>query len=256
VIRLKGILPIAVGPGLVVMAVPLLVSGCGTLCDFVCDRDDDSGTLAACISNQKQLALAMRQYSDDWDGVLPDVGTYSKGFYGTWDSEGAPHWMDAIGPYVRAGASVYRCPVVGDQPSPSYGWNRHLTGIPEAMIQFPTSCPLLWDWVPGVETSPGIPLDPVWGPDSWGYYPTNTGASNRDMARACSRHEEASSLGVPGGLVLGFVDGHAKFERPTRWTSQNTDGRFMACDDDAMPWPPAEYWGVVISMYPQDPMGG
>jgi prepilin-type N-terminal cleavage/methylation domain-containing protein/prepilin-type processing-associated H-X9-DG protein len=212
---------------------------------------------ASCISNQKQIVAAAKMYSDDWESTFPFVGTYSNGFYGSWNTSGAPYWGDAIRDYVKASGEIYKCPSVKNQAEPSYAWNRHLTGYPEALVQYPTTTPMCWDWVPGgvisggdakLDTAPGIPLNPNPNDDAgWGYYPTNTGASNIDMAKACSRHA--------GGLILGFVDGHAKFERPTRWLPNNTSGRFMACNDGAMLWVDANYRGIVISMYPSDPNG-
>jgi hypothetical protein len=235
---------------LAAVAAPLLLSGCEKNYYYL---SADSDPLSVCISNQKQIALAARMYDADWE-AFPVVGRYSNQFYGTWDDSDAPHWTDVLDPYLR-NPGAYRCPLVENRPAPSYAWNRHLSGVREWYIQYPTACPLTWDWVPGRDTAPGIPLDPgLYGLGEWGYYPTNTGASNAEMAGACSRHREGSSL--PGGLVLAFVDGHAKFEIPTRWTAQNTSGRFMACDDGAMPWPPADYRGIVISMYPADPTGG
>jgi prepilin-type N-terminal cleavage/methylation domain-containing protein/prepilin-type processing-associated H-X9-DG protein len=209
---------------------------------------------ASCISNQKQIVAAAKMYADDWESTFPLVGTYNSGFFGSW-SQGM-YWGDAVRDYVKASGEIYKCPSVKNQPEPSYAWNRHLSGYPEALIQFPTTTPMCWDWVPGgrpsgadarLETAGGIPLNPAEDDNAWGYYPQagNHATSNAEMAKACSRHA--------GGLILGFVDGHAKFERPTRWLPNNTSGRFMASDDQKMPWVSAEYRGIVISMYPSEP---
>jgi prepilin-type processing-associated H-X9-DG protein len=196
-----------------------------------------------CISNLKQIVVAAKMFSNDWDGVLPAVGTYPEGKpYGEVWTPGRD-WRELIGDYLRGADQVFVCPAVKDQPAPSYGWNRHLSGYQERKIQFPTTTPLVWDWVPGELTAPGIPLDPdpeSW--DDWGYYPSGGARNKADMARACSRHV--------GGLIMGFVDGHAKFLRPTSYPG----GQVMPCDDQAMPWPPLEERGVVISMYPEDPI--
>jgi prepilin-type processing-associated H-X9-DG protein len=195
-----------------------------------------------CISNLKQIVIAARMYADDWEGVLPDVGSYDGDFCGNWTP--GPFWGDAIRQYVKASDDIFKCPSVHDLPAPSYGWNRHLSRCPEKLVEYPTLCPLAWDWVPGLETAPGIPLDPPDDPGKrgsetrWGYYPAVAGAGKADLARACSRHA--------GGLILGFVDGHVKFERPT-------SERFAKAADGPMPWPTDEQRGLVITMYPRDP---
>jgi hypothetical protein len=241
--------PAAIACALMAAAASLLLGGCEKNYYYL---SEDTDSLPACISNQKQIVAAAKMYADDWDSTFPCVGDYSNWFYGAWDPGDAPQWMVAIRDYVKASPEVFQCPLVEQQPSPSYAWSRHLTAYPEALIQYPHTTPLCWDWVPGRDTAPGIPLDPGWsGLGEWGYYPTNTGASNAEMARACSRHREGSSL--PGGLVVAFTDGHARLVIPTRWTPETTSGRFMPCDDGAMPWVPADYRGIVISMYPADP---
>jgi prepilin-type processing-associated H-X9-DG protein len=201
---------------------------------------------SGCISNTKQLVMAAKMFADDWDGVFPDVGSYPKRLsYGPKWTPG-PDWREVLRDYLRAGDHVFKCPAVSHAASPSYAWNRHLSKYPEAEVAFPSSTPMCWDWVPGVLTAPGIALDPADRLDQWGFYPSGAGADKRDMGLACSRHG--------GGLILAFVDGHAQFARPSRWTKRNLSGRVMACDDDAMPWPAEDYRGEVVSMYPQDPM--
>lgn len=242
--RAKAALAVCTGAVLVVF--PAAVLG-GALLLPVFANARERARQAACISHLKQIVMAAKMFADDWEGVFPNVGSYPEGkFYGDVWTPGK-YWGDIIRDYVRAGEEIFKCPAVRNQEAPSYAWNRHLSHYREDRLQLPTTTPLAWDWVPREQTAPGIPLDP--DPDSldkWGYYPAGGALDKTDMARACSRHA--------GGLILGFVDGHAKFERPTRWTPQNRTGRFMACDDKAMRWPPKEYRGIVISMYPRDPM--
>jgi len=198
---------------------------------------------AGCISNQKQIVIAAKMFADDWEGVLPDVGSYSNNwFFGGGWGDASPSWNAPDGPiydYVKAGQEVFVCPAVRNQAAPSYSWNRHLSHLAEAMVQYPTTCPLIWDGRPGTKSAAGIPLDP--DPDDetkWGYYPPGAGGPE---ALAASRHA--------GGLILGFLDGHAKFERPT-------SGRFQKCNDDRgiPPFPTGDDAGIKISMYPMDPM--
>jgi len=194
--------------------------------------------LANCISNQKQIVLAAKMYVADWDGQYPVVGSYAGGgWFGTGWTDGDP-WGDLIDPYVKAKQEIYRCPVVRNHPAPSYAWNRHLTGAPEALIEYPSTCPVCWDWTPGYETAPGIPVEEG---GNWSYPAGDGLPSEGDMYEAVTRHFD--------GLVVGFSDGHAKFLHATRWTSTNVGGKFMLSHDDRSFWPPPEYRGTVISMH-------
>ena len=208
-----------------------------------CRRHPPRGS---CVHNQKQIVLAAKMYADDHGGVFPNVGRYTGArvkFAGKW-TEGR-FWGDVIRKYVKHPKEVYRCPSVRKQPSPSYAWNRHLSDYPEKLIEYPTATPLCWDWVSGQPTAPGIPLNPPpydtanWE-SAWDFYPGMSTPSRKEMAAACSRHA--------GGLVLGFADGHAKFERPV-------EERFQRCEDRPMPgFPTGADAGIKLSMYPQDPV--
>jgi prepilin-type processing-associated H-X9-DG protein len=226
----------------------LLVVGGVVIATVLAVRARTRERTETCINNQQQIIMMALLYADDWDGVLPDVGSYPGGacWGDTW-TEAAQRWdaYDApIVDYIKGAADLYKCPLVDSLPSPSYAWNRHLSSYLEPMIRYPSTTPVTWDWVPGRLTAPGIPLDldakrPFW--------PSGSGLPIReDMNAAVTRHG--------GGLIVGFMDGHAALIRPTRWTPQTPDGNFMPSDDKALPWPPKEYQGRVISMYPQDPM--
>ena len=208
-----------------------------------------------CMFNQKQVVMAARMYAADWDGVFPWVGNYSSVFWGAWDPAGAPFWGETLRDYLRRGDLALKCPNVITQPGPSYAWNRHLSSFPEDLVEYPAVCPLTWDWTPGYDTAPGIPLDPQGECHLWAFYPSGSGLPDPwQMGHACCRHERPPvDWELTRGLILAFVDGHASFELPTQWTPAHADGRFMRCEDGVMPWPPHSYRGKVISMYPMDP---
>ncbi len=66
---------------------------------------------ASCMSNMKQLGLALTQYSQDYNNLLPPAAAF--------DSSG---WREATYPYVKS-TSVYRCPDDErgrDQDAPSH----------------------------------------------------------------------------------------------------------------------------------------
>src|SRR5262249_28094652 len=55
---------------------------------------------AACLSNMKQCGLALMQYSQDYDEILPATGyTYIQGV--SVNDLRQPKWMDVLQPYVK-----------------------------------------------------------------------------------------------------------------------------------------------------------
>jgi prepilin-type processing-associated H-X9-DG protein len=84
---------------------------------------------ATCMSNMRQLALAMMQYAQDWDEKLPP----------------ANRWRDAIKAYVK-NDGVFRCPSDPDKTHPcSYAMNRRLSGQPLSRFKNPESIVLLFE---------------------------------------------------------------------------------------------------------------
>src|SRR5690349_6793876 len=56
---------------------------------------------SVCLSNQKQLAMAITLYAQDFDEALPpySFGAGTAGFFGYFGTDG-PRWADMIFPYV------------------------------------------------------------------------------------------------------------------------------------------------------------
>ncbi len=65
---------------------------------------------AACVSNQKQIVLALLMYAEDYDEMLPPVPVAPAGI-----------WHHAIYPYVR-NYQIFYCPDRKDR-GPGYGIN-------------------------------------------------------------------------------------------------------------------------------------
>jgi prepilin-type N-terminal cleavage/methylation domain-containing protein len=99
---------------------------------------------SACLSNQKQLALAFSLYTQDYDETLPpySYGAGTAGFFGYFGGDG-PRWADLIYPYVK-NQQVFDCPDAGvhlstyaggayfDTQTYSYGYSTpSLTTIPD-----------------------------------------------------------------------------------------------------------------------------
>lgn len=99
-----------------------------------CQKNGGIARRSACVSNMKQLGLAMMQYTQDYDGELPPVS----------QPVGKGTWREAIYPYVKA-TDVYRCPDTNpakDTPqnlphsygANAVGWNKRLSASPSIAI--------------------------------------------------------------------------------------------------------------------------
>ncbi len=74
----------------------------------------------ACLSNEKQLGLAMLQYTQDFDEtmVLKDYAA---------NNPAIAHWMDMLYPYIKS-AAVYTCPSRSDQGPTNLYYNVYSPG--------------------------------------------------------------------------------------------------------------------------------
>lgn len=74
---------------------------------------------AACLSNQKQIALAVLQYSQDYDETLPVAGD---------GQECRGRWQWQLYSYVKNG-QVFTCPDFGDQPWDVNSYNKSASNV-------------------------------------------------------------------------------------------------------------------------------
>jgi prepilin-type N-terminal cleavage/methylation domain-containing protein/prepilin-type processing-associated H-X9-DG protein len=58
---------------------------------------------ASCLSNLKQIGLAMAMYTSDWDGILPTLTDQPS------TNPGAPIITDVLAPYTK-NTQIFRCP--------------------------------------------------------------------------------------------------------------------------------------------------
>lgn len=81
-----------------------------------------------CLSNVKQIAMAMLMYSQDYDEMQVGNG-----------------WTDSLLPYVKA-AAVFRCPEVARDGGPAgYAMNEEISGKPLSSVQNPASTAAVFD---------------------------------------------------------------------------------------------------------------
>jgi hypothetical protein len=85
---------------------------------------------AVCLSNLKQMSLAMQMYAQDYDDRLPR----------------RVDWMDALGPYIKA-EPVFHCPSVQAEGQTSYGYafNSALAGQKRSKLPRLARTPALYD---------------------------------------------------------------------------------------------------------------
>ncbi len=153
----------------------------------------------SCLSNQKQLALGILMYAQDYDEWTPIA------FYG-W---AYPTWRDVVVPYIK-NAQIHQCPsdstVWGTPHNGSYGLNSEWWGGPYtvnislAQIVKPAETFLTAD-----NTSGDWPINPPGYP---------YGSMN-------FRHNEFANF--------SFCDGHAKAMKQTQaWPDSNPWYYFLA----------------------------
>ncbi len=168
-----------------------------------------------CLSNLKQLGLAMHMYATDWDNVhLPD------------QYQMAVHWLEptyAWDPYIK-NDQIWVCPIRPVQPGqegdpPGY-WLSYTIGI----NSIPPSSPTYWtdDAIHSLNDSgvrdPAMtpivgdnnrPGDPVWynWNASWAVYGAYGGAKTHN-----------------GGIQLTLLDGHAKWFSTDNLNQMYNDG--------------------------------
>jgi prepilin-type N-terminal cleavage/methylation domain-containing protein len=115
----------------------------------------DKARQSACLSNVKQIALAIAMYRQDWDGYNPFAGwPIDKNGKLTAHGPGAIYWEDwqfSIQPYLK-NAGVLRCPTDKtpfDERPVSYIFNNMLSynrqPFSEASVERPAEVVLLWD---------------------------------------------------------------------------------------------------------------
>jgi prepilin-type N-terminal cleavage/methylation domain-containing protein/prepilin-type processing-associated H-X9-DG protein len=199
----------------------------------VFSRAREQARKAACLSNAKQIGLALMMYAQDWDEVLP---IWYAPCWGQHPVYGGLYWTEQLMPYLK-NVDIYRCPsslyeweglascYPGTQGRPqnnwrvNYGFNEGIYndvgGISRlANIRHPAEVVVISDNLStvlapaGHITPEGINPRIAFANYNW----------NGDIACGCP-----GKLSVPidvaldrharhtGGAVLIFADGHAKW---------------------------------------------
>ena len=203
----------------------------------VFSRARESALRSSCLSNLKQLALAMHMYASDYDQILPDysLGTGYHGSLGYAGADGA-RWADEIYPYVKS-TQVYDCPsgtkklaiypggTYFDITTYSYGYDSASSGATNygaagrPLADFPDPSGMIMLAEDGRQ-------DPGADPESIGREIPNPSDTLEDLAGRVNgmRHTQARENDYQNqAFNVAYVDGHVKWVRltdtfPTQWT--------------------------------------
>lgn len=161
---------------------------------------------SSCLSNVKQLSLALFQYAQDYDERFP--------FFITGTPTQGRAWWNVTQPYVK-NEQVLWCPSMSHNapttywgeyyPYPNYGGNNNIFSVaggvslgtiarPAEKVTIADSCHAMGDvWRFAWPLAPG----------DWNSSPTKCTAAQTNRAESYSPHN--------GGTNYGFADGHAKW---------------------------------------------
>lgn len=148
-------------------------------------RAREKARQSSCLSNVKQLTLAVMMYTQDYDETLP-------GYYMPDSPSSNDQWHEIIEPYVK-NEQIFVCPSDANA-NPGYGWNYRW--ISYGWREDPPSATKLAE----IE----YPAETVLMADSSQYYVRGPGTTHESYWPE-PRHN--------GGSNFGLADGHAKWYR-------------------------------------------
>lgn len=146
---------------------------------------------ASCQSNLKQIGLGLKQYLQDYDNRFPLVSTSA-----------TVGWADSLQPYLKS-RQIFQCPSAlqpldPQKPTTDYFYNVRLSKLPEKYVVTPRLTVSLGEGIDNAGTNAN-----VWElPSQW----------RTDEKSPLHRHLDGSSF--------GFADGHVKWYRPDKVTSE------------------------------------
>jgi prepilin-type N-terminal cleavage/methylation domain-containing protein/prepilin-type processing-associated H-X9-DG protein len=161
-------------------------------------RAREKARQTSCLSNVKQLILAVAMYTQDYDDTLP-FGSIRGG-------DGVTrYWYTILQPYVN-NTTLQICPS-RQTINPGYGWNWYCSYAPGTQYSPPRTGPRYEGVNLSVLKSPG-PAGTILIADNW----TGGTTSQRIWLYMPVNQRDARHN---GGDNYGFADGHAKWLQPT-----------------------------------------
>ncbi len=182
----------------------------------------------SCLSNTKQIALALTLYANDEDDKLP-AATEHDGGNSSGELEGQT-WLDSVQPYIKA-RLLYRCPSdssslwgrTDDPRLSSYGLNAYVTynhepyfGPSLSSFTHPSETILAAELADTVSEDHFMPM--YWGNPS---KPVDADKQDEQWDPATRLPKALSITRHHGGANYPFSDGHAKYMKfEQTWSQQ------------------------------------
>lgn len=162
---------------------------------------------SSCLSNTKQIDLAIIQYTQDYDETLPP-GSYPQTI------PLSLNWQSVLAPYCK-NTQIFTCP---SQAGNGYGWNYQNFGYQDVSpgtgwasslgsIQMPAETIIIGD-------NPDLPVATMYGAGGMYIYgPTQSTPPVDGIGNVSGRHN--------GGGNYAFIDGHSKWINRTGAAGQD-----------------------------------
>ena len=158
-------------------------------------RAREKARQSSCLSNVKQLQLAIMQYVQDYDEMMPLCWTGPSAYL-------HPFWYEKAEPYLK-NTQVFLCPSARNYTTIAYGYNYMYLGgtggpaISIAEIESPSEMVVFCD---SYDNSSAGSCH-VYAPREWGIHGGTL--DDNDTGNVDPRHNE--------GANVGWADGHAKW---------------------------------------------
>jgi len=193
----------------------------------------------SCLSNLKQLGLAVAQYNEDFDEKSPNGAN--------WSYPGGNGWAGEVYPYIKSN-NVFLCPDDSAGSHSSYAYNSNNTvltivgnngvsvdGYPLSAYASPSKTVLLFEVDGNHYTLPDawtIQTDVFQAGGNGGYSPASYGAGNGTWMPAIYGAGAGASLKIATGYLKNTITAdHTYFLNPT---GRHTDGsNFLMADTHA-----------------------
>ncbi|MBM3475892.1 MAG: DUF1559 domain-containing protein [Armatimonadetes bacterium] len=181
-------------------------------------RAREKARQTSCLSNLKQIGLALMMYDQDYDEALPPayIDYDQSGGYSDLDLS----WRASILPYCKNKA-MFICPSARSQNQFESNWTTDVTlncGYSGTGVHFNAGPPTpVWGMSPGYIAEPTQTIEVF---DGFSFI-DGPGSNSHGYVRSAS---DAAAMRHNGGAVYLFADGHSKWYQPRSIKCNATTG--------------------------------